>query len=783
MITLLQALLKRVGIGTLLQISLLGFALWFVAFGLVGTVQNLDLSLLTWTIIPAVLVSWLTARSKVKARWASVRLIGMGLAFVLVFQGQIVGPLVVLIVRLAQFLNLTTRWLFVKNMPPVNPTLLSLAADDLRNQVLSVTGHFSTWLASLSAGHMASDSLVNTILWGFLLWIISAWAAWHTRRDGQPFRALLPATALLAAVLNFVRPSPAYLIPVIAITFILMIIIGHQNRERRWDHEKIDYSTEIRVEIAFFAIPVMLAVLGVASLAPSISLGSVVQLTRRLFDKQQSQVVRVGQSLGLNREAGSGYFTRGRSASSLPQLHLLGSGPELSERIVMEIRVKDTSAQGNPGENFYWRSLTFDRYTGSGWISSDTKLLSYNGGDQPVSSSVPDHRVVEQKVHFLQSPGGPLYHAGELLTADHAYQIAWRMPIENGPDMFGASTTKADYTVKSLLPVVSQEELRLAGTDYPDWVKARYLTLPTGIPARVIDLASELTSSQYSPYDKAFAVQSYLRTYPYTLDIPSPPAERDVADYFLFDLKKGYCDYYATAMVVLARAAGIPARFVTGYASGRYDPSQNQYIVSEAEAHSWVEVYFPKYGWVEFEPTAGRPASLLPEHSPNTEKTPAGIHLPIIGWVLPLKPGISWMVGILALVLILVGISWPVGRAWKLYRLAPAQAIVDIYKRFSSGSRQIKAKRSTGETPYELSSSVAARIKDLEKGRILSAVFKPAVKDADQIAQLYAIVEYSQHPLQTREKLAVINAWKRLGWRLRLASFLGKIKSPPRGMG
>jgi transglutaminase-like putative cysteine protease len=778
MITLLQWLLKRVGLGTLLQVSLLGFALWFVASGLVGAVKSLDLALLTWTIITALLASWLAARTKVKARWAAVRLIGLGLAFVLVFQGQIVGPFAVLTLRLAQFLYLTTRWLVMKNMPPVNPTLLSLAVDDLRNQAFSVIGHFSTWLAALAAGHTASDSLVNAILWGYLVWIVSAWAAWYIRRQGQPLRALLPATALLAAVLNFVRPSPILLIPVIAITFILMIIIEHQNRERRWEQEKIDYTTEIRVEIAFFAIPVMLAVLGVASLVPSISLGRVVELARRLFEKQNTQVARVGQSLGLNAEAGSGYFAGGRTTSTLPQLHLLGSGPELSKRLVMDIQVNNSSNLGNPGENYYWRSLTYDSYTGSGWISSDTKVLSYNAGDQPVSSSIPDHRVVEQKVHFLQTPGGALYHTGKLVTVDEAYQIAWRLPLETGPDMFGASTTKADYTVKSLLPVVSQDELRLAGTDYPDWVKARYLTLPSGIPARVINLASTLTSSQQSPYDKAFAVQSYLRTYTYTLDIPAPPAGKDVADYFLFDLKKGYCDYYATAMVVLVRAAGIPARFVTGFASGRYDTSQHQYIVSEAEAHSWVEVYFPKYGWVEFEPTAGRPAVLLPEHSALSGQTPAGIHLPVIGWVLQLKPDIAWIVGILALVLILAGITWQACRAWRLRGLSPAQAVVEIYQRFSNSSRLIKARRSAGETPYELSRSVAARIKDLEKGRILSALFKPAAKDADQIVQLYAIAEYSQHPLESGEKVQVIKAWNRLGWRLRLASFWGKIWRP-----
>ena len=337
MITVLSWLIRRIGIGTLLQVSLLGFALWFVDTGLVGAVKTLDLSMLTWTSIAALVVAWLAARSKLKDRWAVVLLTGLGLAFVLLFQGKIIGPLAVLVVRLAQFFNLITRWLLIKNMPTADPTLFSLAVDDMRNQVLSVSSHFSTWLAALLAGRPALDAQVNAILWGFLLWMTGAWAAWQIRRYRQPLRALLPATALMAGVLNFVRPSPILLIPVIAITFTLMILIAHQNRERRWEQEKIDYTPEIRVEIVFFAIPVMLAVVGVASLAPSISVRDITELARRLFEKQNSQVVRVGQSLGLNQPAGSGYFAGGRSGSALPQLHLLGSGPELSKHIVMEI--------------------------------------------------------------------------------------------------------------------------------------------------------------------------------------------------------------------------------------------------------------------------------------------------------------------------------------------------------------------------------------------------------------------------------------------------------------
>ena len=88
----------------------------------------------------------------------------------------------------------------------------------------------------------------------------------------------------------------------------------------------------------------------------------------------------------------------------------------------------------------------------------------------------------------------------------------------------------------------------------------------------------------------------------------APPADVvDVADYFLFDLRRGYCDYYATAFVVLARAAGLPARFATGFTAGSWDPVQRLWVVDEGNAHSWPEVFFPEVGWIPFEPTGGRP--------------------------------------------------------------------------------------------------------------------------------------------------------------------------------
>ncbi|HNG20294.1 MAG TPA: transglutaminase-like domain-containing protein, partial [Candidatus Obscuribacter sp.] len=85
--------------------------------------------------------------------------------------------------------------------------------------------------------------------------------------------------------------------------------------------------------------------------------------------------------------------------------------------------------------------------------------------------------------------------------------------------------------------------------------------------------------------------------------ITAPPPDKDPLEYFLFEIKEGYCDYYASAMATMLRSVGIPARTASGYAEGTFDEESKVFFVTAADAHTWVEVYFPEYGWVEFEPT------------------------------------------------------------------------------------------------------------------------------------------------------------------------------------
>ncbi|MDR0671167.1 MAG: transglutaminase-like domain-containing protein [Oscillospiraceae bacterium] len=131
-----------------------------------------------------------------------------------------------------------------------------------------------------------------------------------------------------------------------------------------------------------------------------------------------------------------------------------------------------------------------------------------------------------------------------------------------------------------------------------------YLSLPPELPDRVRALAGELTQDEETSYDKARALEAYLRgTFPYDLNTPPTPPTRDFVDYFLFDLRRGYCTYYASALAVMARAVGLPARYVEGFVPSS-DKIGPYYYATGKQAHAWVEIFFEGFGWIPFEPTA-----------------------------------------------------------------------------------------------------------------------------------------------------------------------------------
>jgi transglutaminase-like putative cysteine protease len=163
------------------------------------------------------------------------------------------------------------------------------------------------------------------------------------------------------------------------------------------------------------------------------------------------------------------------------------------------------------------------------------------------------------------------------------------------------------YQMTALETRATSEQLRATGYVYPEIVVNQYLQLPGTVTPRTVELAQAITAGTETPFDKAKALENWLRqNIVYTEDVVFPPADRDVVDFVLFDTRSGYCEYYASAFVVMARTLGLPARMVTGFFPADRDAELGGFLYRERNAHAWPEVYFEDHGWVPFEPTAGR---------------------------------------------------------------------------------------------------------------------------------------------------------------------------------
>jgi hypothetical protein len=293
----------------------------------------------------------------------------------------------------------------------------------------------------------------------------------------------------------------------------------------------------------------------------------------------------------------------------------------------------------------------------------------------------------------------------------------------------------------------------------------------------VLSLARNLTATAPTRYDRAVAIEAYLRRFEYTLDLPAPPPNRDVVDYFLFDLQKGYCDYFATSMVVLARAAGLPARLVTGYGSGIYDTDLNAYLVTEAEAHSWPEIFFPGYGWVEFEPTSGR---LTIERSETSTSSLSEDLEALLSSGEVESPGASFeqnglvqlgrlflMISLFALVV--VGVAWIVISNLRLRRLSTNAIAANVFQLLYRNGIRLDIATYPGDTPYEFADALIYGFDRLTQKQQWRSVLTPAAQDVRRIVDSFVHATYTPHTLGDFSKPALLKSWRRLRWRLWLA--------------
>ena len=202
--------------------------------------------------------------------------------------------------------------------------------------------------------------------------------------------------------------------------------------------------------------------------------------------------------------------------------------------------------------------------------------------------------------------------------------VTGKTPVYDDVDAVFARTSVEPgtaYQVTGARSVAGENELAGAGTEYPEWVRDRYLSLPETVTPRTAELARQLTAAAANPLEQARAIERFVRTtITYDEAVSEPPDDVDLVDYLLFERQRGYCEYYASAMAVMLRSVGVPSRVVVGFYPGQYDAERGGTLYRQKNAHAWVEVFFPTFGWTAFEPTASRP--LMAEGNAGSPNTP-----------------------------------------------------------------------------------------------------------------------------------------------------------------
>ena len=248
----------------------------------------------------------------------------------------------------------------------------------------------------------------------------------------------------------------------------------------------------------------------------------------------------------------------------------------------------------------YWHAAAFDRYTGEGWVRSG-ESVAYDGPLDPPDAGT---TTVEQTFR-VESPVRLMPAAWKPVEVRGSPPEGVRVTSDGGLVPTAPFREGETYTVRSEVPDVDAGRLRAAGTDYPPGVGERYLQLPESTPERIARRAREVTDGAATPYDAARAVGRWLQANKgYSLEVERPAG--DVVDGFLFGMDRGYCVYFATAMAVLLRSVGVPARFANGYTPGE-PVAGDRFVVRGFDSHAWTEVYFPGVGWVPFDPTPAEP--------------------------------------------------------------------------------------------------------------------------------------------------------------------------------
>lgn len=492
-----------------------------------------------------------------------------------------------------------------------------------------------------------TDNLFFNFLMAILFWTLSAYAGYSLIRNGNPWRAIIPPGLAMIAIQaydSFLPIRTWFLAGYIFLALLLVARMHFVKLQDQWrsngtylppyvglDSLRLGLITTVIVVLFAWTVP------AIASAVPQAE-QAWLNATRPWLDVR-NRLSNVFYSLQASVGVVTDFY-----GEMLP----LGRGNPLSDTVIMDV---EAPARTSSNLRYYWRSRVYDTYDGA-WTGT-LPVTQFISPDE-FNLNLPEYEnrsnttftiTTRFPIQNLHTPSQPIWvsRPADAIYAVNSDGSVDLSHLKASPILLSGDT----YRVEASLTAATQTELREAGSEYPSWVSSRYLQLPESITPRTLELAETIATNYDNPYDIAQAVTDFLRTsLKYSDTVPSPPPGQEPIDWILFDHKEAFCNYYATAEIIMLRSLGIPARLAVGYAEGEQstiggiadiptlgpgsvnvpqgiEAMTDIFTVRHRDAHAWPEVYFPNIGWVEFEPTVSqqpiiRPIGLLTETTSST---------------------------------------------------------------------------------------------------------------------------------------------------------------------
>ena len=546
-------------------------------------------------------------------------------------------------------------------------TLSMAGPGTLSDRSTAVYDRFDAWLGVINSSQVTNDPLPFNVLIISLTWLGVMLFTWSVYRWHNAWLGLVPGGAALFLDLTLVGDNlTGAIILYMLFGFLLVMQTNLLASVQQWRRERTEYPPMINLTFLHFSTwALVILVLGAWLIPVGLKTPGPVQSLAEDGLQFASRYVRLAGPLQsqkvipIHSYSGTLPFQGSINLGDRELMTVTVSNPTITGSLVLRGATYDEYQSGG------WQ--TGDRATVS--LPDRTAYLEGRIEEQPLIGTLVPIRI---EMRAKSVAGTVVYVPGDPVSTDRNIQV--QVPqgsIENRPafledggrgmsdaealanavssDEVGVGVLRQDkgrvdviqvvklndlgllsnsslldpggrikryesYSVTGFIPETTPEMLKAAGTDYPDWVWSAYLQLPDTLPQRVKDKAAEWAGSAETPYDKAIAIQTHLRDeYPYQTKIPETPPGRDNVDYFLFTLGQGYFDYHASAMIVMLRSLGVPARLAVGFAMDDTDrDGTGSHVVRDENSYAWPEVYFPDAGWVPFNPTPDRAADLTP---------------------------------------------------------------------------------------------------------------------------------------------------------------------------